>query len=218
MRTTRRDFIKSFGISLATIIITRCVPFQSESDTHEVNPVPSNTPKAASISPEERIRECWLNLEVLAKKAREDGEHAGEVRGELVNEHQAALLIMINSGDLDPNIAQEMQTAFEQASSHVEGINSNFVMCYESIETTSFFARDDLIQQADVLQELSADIDPSVLEEIQTTIAYDITYFDLVASSMAGRELNEQFEAGEMDILPEALEAAQLLVNIIQGD
>jgi hypothetical protein len=105
MKTSRRDFIKNFGISLATLIITHCAPFHSETDTHEANPIPSNTPETTSLSPEERIRECWLNLDLLAKKAREDGEHAGEVWGELVNEHQAALFIMINSGDLDLNIA-----------------------------------------------------------------------------------------------------------------
>jgi hypothetical protein len=68
------------------------------------------------------------------------------------------------------------------------------------------------------LQEISGDIDPSVLEEIQAAIAYDLTYLDLTVSSVAGRELIEQFMAGEMDIIPEALKAAQLLVDIILDD
>jgi hypothetical protein len=179
---------------------------------------PADSPKSIVFPPEETVRNCWFGLDLLAKKAREDWEHAGEVWSELVSKHHAALRRMVSSGDLDPNIAQQMQTAFEQAANHVERINSNSVSCYESMETTSFFARDDLNQQSEVLQEFSDEIDPLVLEEIQATIAYDITYFELAISSQAGRELNELFTSGEMDITPEALEAAQLLVDIIMGD
>ncbi len=218
MKTSRRDFIKSLGISLAAIMITRCAPFHGETDTSEVIAIPSNTPEATPLPPEDLIRECWLNLDLLAKKAHEDGEHAGEVWSKLVNQHQAALLIMVNSGDLDMKVAQQMQDVFKHAANHIEGIYSTFIMCYESMETTLFFARDDLLQQADVLQEFSDDIDPVVLEEIRTAIAYDITYFELAFSPRAGMELDEQFKAGEMDIMPEALEAAQLLVDILLSD
>ena len=218
MKTSRRDFIKSLGISLATIMITRCAPFHSETEPLEVMATPSDTPKATVFPPEERIRECWRNLDLLAREARKDGEHSSKLWSTLVNEHQAALLIMVNSGDLDMKVAQQMQNVFKRAANHIEGIYSTFVMCYESMETTLFFARDDLLQQAEVLQEFSDDIDHVVLEEIRTAIAYDITYFELAFSPRAGMELNEQFEAGEMEIIPEALEAAQLLVDITLSD
>jgi hypothetical protein len=78
--------------------------------------------------------------------------------------------------------------------------------------------RRDLIRQAELLCETASDLDPVVVEEVQAAIERDIAFFEATASPGAGSKLIEQFEAGEIEASPEAVEAARILVDLILGE
>ena len=54
-----------------------------------------------------------------------------------------------------------------------------------------------------------------MVEEVQAAIARDIALFEAAAGPEAGFELIQQFEAGEIEASPEAVEAARILVDLI---
>lgn len=214
MKTSRRDFMKSFGIALVSLAMTRCSILSSSTDTAK-----------------DQLRNCWLRLDWLAQQVREAALVSGQesqARNSLIDEHQTALDTMVASGELDASVAREMQRAFEEATIHVKNINTVVVMCYEvadpnfldtrpednSLETV----RADLIRRAEALQEINLDLNPAAVQRAEQAIARDITFLKLVLHSSAKEGLFSQYQSYDMDINPKALEAAQLLVDIILGD
>jgi hypothetical protein len=203
MRSTRRDFIKSVGIAIASLVMARCIPFGGEDD-----------------APRGRLRSCWLRLDWLAQKTRETPpENYGEgqqARDKLVAEHHTALDDLVAAGELDAAVADQMQVAFDEAAFHAWRSNAPMT-CYEALPV-EYGARDDLIQQAELLREAASALDPAVVEEVQAAIARDIALFEAAAGPEAGFKLIEQFEAGEIEANPEAVEAARILVDLLLGE
>jgi hypothetical protein len=89
--------------------------------------------------------------------------------------------------------------------------------CYMALPI-EYGARDHLLQQAELLREAANDLDPAVVEEVQAAIARDMALFEAAADPEAGFELIEQFEAGEIEANPEAVEAARILVDLLLGE
>jgi hypothetical protein len=200
MTFTRRDFIKSVGIAIASLVMARCVPFGGEDD-----------------SPRGRLRHCWLRLDWLAQQTREtppeNYKQGEQARDELVAEHRAALDDLVAAGELDAAIADQMQVAFSEAAFHAWRDNAPMT-CYIELPI-EYGARDDLIRQGELLREAASDLDPAVVEEVQAAIARDIAFFEAAAGPEAGAKLLEQFEAGEIEASPEAVEAAHILVDLL---
>ena len=200
MTLTRRDFIRSVGIAIASLAMARCVPSGGQDD-----------------SPRGRLRSCWLRLDWLAQKTRETPpekyEQGERARDKLVAEHRAALDDLVAAGELDTAVASQMQVAFDEAAFHAWRNNAPMT-CYMGLPI-EYGARDDLLQQAELLHEAASDLDPAVVEEVQAAIARDIALFEAAAGPEAGFELIEQFEAGEIEVSPEAVEAARILVDLI---
>ena len=90
MCSTRRDFIKSVGIAIASLVMTRCIPFGGDD------------------SPRGRLRNCWLRLDWLAQQARGDYERGDRAREELAATHRAALDDLIAADELDADVADEL--------------------------------------------------------------------------------------------------------------
>jgi hypothetical protein len=203
MNPTRRDFIKSVGIAVASLVMARCIPFGDKDD-----------------SPRGRLRNCWLRLDWLAQKTREtppeNYEQGEQARDKLVAEHRAALDDLVAAGELDAVVADQMQVAFDEAAFHAWRNNAP-ITCYEALPI-EYGARDDLIQQAELLREAASDLDPAVVEEVQAAIARDIALFEAATGPGAGFELIQQFEAGEIEASPEAVEAARILVDLLLGE
>lgn len=203
MTTTRRDFIKSVGIAVASLAMARCIPSGGESD-----------------SPRGRLRNCWLRLDWLAQKTRETPpekyEQGEQARDKLVAEHRAALDDLVAAGELDGAVAGQIQVAFDEAAFHAWRNNAPMT-CYMALPI-EYGARDDLLQQAELLREAASNLDPAVVEEVQGAIARDIALFEAATGPEAGFELIEQFEAGEIAASPEAVEAARTLVDLLLGE
>jgi hypothetical protein len=203
MRSTRRDFIRSVGIAVASLVMAGCIPSGGKDD-----------------SPQGRLRNCWLRLDWLAQKTRETPperyEQGEQARDKLVAEHRAALDDWVAAGELDAAVADQMQVAFAEAAFHAWRNNAPMT-CYEALPI-EYGARDDLIQQAELLREAASDLDPAVVEEVQAAIARDIALFEAATGPGAGFELIQQFEAGEIEASPEAVEAARILVDLLLGE
>jgi hypothetical protein len=212
MTLTRRYFIRSVGIAVASLVMARCIPSGGKDDS---------PPGGKDDSPRGRLRHCWLRLDWLAQQAREISspekyEQSEQARDELFAEHRAALDDLVAAGELDAGVSDQMQVAFAEAAFHVWRSNAP-ITCYEALPV-EYVARDDLIQQAELLREAASDLDPAVVEEVQAAIARDIAFLEAAAGPEAGLELIEQFESGEIEASPEAIEAARFLVDLLLGE
>ena len=197
--TTRRDFIKSVGIAIASLVMVRCIPFGGQDD-----------------SPRGRLRNCWLRLDWLAQQTQKDFERGDRALDGLVADHRAALNDLVTADELDAAVADQMQVAFAEAAFHTWRNNAP-ATCYVAAPV-EYHARDDLFRQAELLREAPSDLDPAVVDEVQAAIARDMAFFEAAAGPDAGVELLEQFEAGEIEVGPEATEAARILVDLLLGE
>ena len=81
-----------------------------------------------------------------------------------------------------------------------------------------FQTHHDLMRQAELLQEVSRDIDPATIEEVQIAIAEDIRFFEMIHCRETRDQLLQQYLIGEIEIRAGTNEAAQILVNLVLGE
>jgi hypothetical protein len=211
MRSTRRDFIKSVGIAIASLVMARCIPFGGKSD-----------------SLRGRLRNCWLRLDWLAQQAKGNYERGDQAREKLAADHRAALDELVAAGELGVAVADQVQVAFTEAAHHVWRSNAP-ITCYEAVMMDYTPASSgQLAQQAGLLAEMakSGDFDPATVAQAQAAIERDIAFLNL---SDAGTQAlyEELIEAAgdtydfpsldelDLDIPPEAAEAARFLVELL---
>jgi hypothetical protein len=121
--------------------------------------------------------------------------------------HQEALQKLVEFGDLEPAVAEEIEVAFGQAIAHIQ---RNMATCYIALPA-EYYPRADLLSQEALLEEMAAqsDIDPATVEQARAALARDIEWL-------------AQFEAGqvpgaleEIEPDPHAIEAARILVELL---
>lgn len=202
MKTTRREFIHRVGIALGSLMAARCVTTCYEP---YVTLIPSPTGPGTDPNWAE-LRECWLDLDNPKLQSFEDTDFSRELR----QRHEDALTTLVDSGELDSAIADEIAAAFEEAIVHVQRQQAS---CY-IVLPPEFTPRDDLMRQADLLEDLAAedDIDPETVAQAQEALERDIAW---LAQFHAG-EVPEELE--EIEVTPEAAEAARILVGLLLGD
>ena len=76
----------------------------------------------------------------------------------------------------------------------------------------------DLIHQGQLLQEISHDFDPTIIDMLQIAIAEDILFFEMIYHKKNRQELLDQYLTGELEIRSGTIDAAKLLVNLILGE
>lgn len=76
----------------------------------------------------------------------------------------------------------------------------------------------DLIHQAQLLQEISHDLDPAILDMLQIAIAEDVIFFEMIYQKENRQELLDQYLTGELEIRSGTIDAARLLVDLILGE
>ena len=128
---------------------------------------------------------------------------------DLHRRHDAALAALIEIGEIDAPVADEIGIAFEEAIAHIQRQQAT---CYAALPPV-FAPREDLVRQAEILEEMSTagDIDPETMAQAQAALERDIAW---LAQFHAGEE------PGELDgieITPEAAEAARILVELLLG-
>ena len=86
------------------------------------------------------------------------------------------------------------------------------------MKTNIFQTYDDLLHQAELLQQVSHDFDPSKVEMVQVAIAEDILFFEMISNQENRKKLLNQYISGELKLKTGTIEAARILVNLILGE
>ncbi len=219
MSPTRREFIKHVGVAFASLAMARCVC-----------PISGIGSKDECDSPRECLRQSWMRLDWLAQETQEWGDYDQEEQllSQLIAEHQSALDDVVATGELDADVAIQVQTAFGAAAYHVWRSNAP-ITCYEPVmvdyKPTS---SGQLAWQAEILVEMaeSGDLDPDTVAQAQAAIERDVAFLNL--SSIETQALYDElmaaagdnytfptFDELELEITPEAVEAARFLVELL---
>ncbi|MCP4538047.1 MAG: hypothetical protein GY832_12965 [Chloroflexi bacterium] len=223
MSLTRREFVKSMGIAVASLMMARCSPSEDYGDTRPTDPpMTLQSPENRDDSPRNRLRTCWLQLDSLRLKAQKDYEQGSQLRDELGADHQTSLDELVAAGELDAAVADQVQTAFDEAAFHIWRSNAP-ITCYIALPV-EFDARDDLRQQFELLYQITDGLDQATVNKVQTAIERDIAFFETFedlqvlkgeAYQQAQRELIAQFDSDDVEVSPEAAQAARFLVELL---
>lgn len=152
------------------------------------------------------LRNCWLDLDNPKLQSFEEADFSHELR----QRHADVLAVLVDSGELDGAVADEIDIAFKDAIAHVQRQQAT---CYIALPP-EFTPRENLMRQAELLREMAAegDIDPETMSRVQAALERDITWLaQFHAGEMPG-------ELEEIEITPEATEAARILVELLLGD
>lgn len=225
-KTTRREFMRNVGISIAALLTARCSSCQPTCYTPLA---PTSTPSA--LGPDwDRLRQPWLDLDLLARDAA-NLERGQATLDRLKAEHRAALNALVSAGQIEPVVADEMQIAFEGAAWHVWRAGAPMT-CYVPSLEPEFWVQgaSNLARQADVLTEMAAtaNLDPDTVAEAQAAIEQDIAYLSLPQEEQRAIVEEVVAESGtpgqypslwdlDLEVPPESSEAARLLVNLLLG-
>jgi hypothetical protein len=211
---SRREFIKGVGVALAALMTSRCR-------------VPGGRQDTQLDRARDRTRDCWQRLDWLAEETQggkriEQGE---EARDQLVRDHQAALDELVADGELEGDVAAQVQTAFDAAVYHIWRSNAP-ITCYEPVLIDYRPASSgQLAAQAEFLA-ASADLDADTVAKVQAAIARDVAFLNLPSDEVQAMYDRLRKEAGdrydfpsfdglELDVSPEAAQAAQFLVDLL---
>jgi hypothetical protein len=138
---------------------------------------------------------------------------------------------LVAGGDVDGDVADDLQAAFEGASTHVWRANAP-ITCYEP----SFYpeygvqSSSDLVQQAALLDEMAgrSGIDQAIVDQVRGAIERDMAFLALsddaeaalveaVVEAAAGSMAYPSLQELDLDVPPSALEAARILVEVLLG-
>ena len=223
MGPTRREFMRGLGVTLASLLTSRC------RTTTCYEPVMPTTGPSDSLSAEWReLAAVWYDLDLLARDAH-DSERGQATMARMIDDHSAALDKLQQIGEIDSTVTDDLQAAFEGAAHHVWRSNAP-VTCYEFWPSPDIEANSDLARQAELLEEMAGSrrIDEATVELIQSSIERDITFLTLPADEQQAL-IQAVIEAGEesgdypslvdlnLDISPDSVTAAGMLVELLLG-
>ncbi|MGD1992908.1 MAG: hypothetical protein PVI59_06920 [Anaerolineae bacterium] len=213
MTPSRRQFIKSVGVALGSLALARCM-----------------APGAGDDSPRGRVRDCWSRLSWLEEQAQDwdHPERGEEALDQLRADHRAALDDLVAAGALDAGVATEVQAAFEEAAYHVWRANAP-ITCYEPVEPPDYVPAGaaQLARQAEILVEMAeaGSVAPEILAQAQAAIERDVAFLSLTYDERTAlyEEVRAEgspyptFNELDLEIPPEAAEAARFLIDLLVG-
>lgn len=224
MTQDRRSFIRRFGAALGSLIVSGslsgCGPRSDVEEKTKDEGKPQDKPlsNTASFSAPEwkELRQCWFNLgdpavrNALSNRFRRSAgksEDSAITEDVFVKQHRAILDSLVARGQLEKSVAELIQTALEEAVVHIVYSAS---LCYDATPMDYEFRRD-LLQQADMLQRISGDLDPATVAKASAAIVKDVAFFERFSdfNRNRARPLAEDREAS-----PEAVEAARVLTQL----
>ena len=225
MSPTRREFIKSVGIVVASLVMARCTGKGGSATTATPASTPTSTEPPTDART--RLRDCWQRLDWLVEQA-PDPEQGEAAKDQLVAEHRAALDELVAEGELDEGVADQVQVAFAEGAYHVWRSYAP-ITCYEPVlvDYTPTSA-DQLVRQADLLVEMAqaGELDPAVVERVRAAIERDIAFltlseqevqamYDRLIEAAGGDYAFPSFDELELEVTPEAEQAARFMVELL---
>ena len=217
MDLSRRDFIKMFGVSVASLLLTRCKWLG------QTTPTPT--------TPREILRACWLGFDELAQSLREAGDayEDNTLHSQMIFDHRQALDELVAKAEITEPVADLVQEAYSDAVYHVRRSNIP-VTCYEpAIVDYQPASASTLVHQADILREYAAGgtLDPDTLVIAQAALEHDMAYIalsntetdDLVQQIMDKCQDDwaciPEFEALPLEPSADAKAAAQFIIALL---
>jgi hypothetical protein len=194
----RRTFIKVFGVALAGWIVSR-------------QNLPHGSRCCSDLDPWQheawaKLRQCWLDL---------DGQSCGQT-------HQIALDELVRANQIEPEVAEQIRIAYDAAS-----YRRPLVSCYfigpSGLDIFAGNLRSDLYRQRLILlDEMSGYIDPITLEHTREEIAQDMVVYGYLEKWDTLSDLEQSMiilesRTNTVDISPEALKAANTLIELLAG-
>jgi hypothetical protein len=211
MTISRRDFIRGFGVALASLLAARCVKLPGS---------PLIAPGTNKGSARERLRHSWLAFEWFKAEAKANYERGSQARANLLEAHQAALGELVAGGELTQPVADQVQAAFDEAVMHVWAGHSG-ITCYTMTPLSAAFmaSRSDLIKQAALLAE-SRGLDPDAVAQARAALAREMAFLALSEKTLRAQLGSDAAVPPdfEVDISPEALAAAAFLSQLLLTD
>jgi hypothetical protein len=196
---TRREFMKTFGVGLASLVIAGCKLSSQNPPATKGPPRPTETPfvtcyiavpytpsptSPPALSARDQLRACWLSFNELAART-QSGENSnpddpgGDLFGaQLLADHRAALDELVAAGELDSAVADLVQEAYGAAEYHVWRSNAP-ITCYEPMMVDyAPTSAAQLVQQSAILAEMTAkgNLNPDTVATVQKTIQHDLAF------------------------------------------
>lgn len=212
MTLTRRDFVKIFGVALASVLVSSCQAL-----------VP------ADRTPRDRLRRLWYGFAALADETRKGRNDEDEIGQKMIADHRLELDAVVSAGELSAPAAGLVQEAYAAAVYHVWRSNAP-ITCYEPVLVDyAPSGAGVLVKQAEILRELSGqgNVDPATLAKAQAALEHDLAFYELTddetqalykrvleASHAAGTSV-PTFDALELELTPEAREAARFILDLL---
>jgi hypothetical protein len=211
MTTSRRDFIRGFGVALASLLATRCAQLPG---------ISSVAPGTNSGPARERLRQCWQAFDWFRTQAEEDNERGDRARRNLLEAHQNALDDLVADGQLTRPVADQVEAAFDEAIQHLNARNSG-VTCYTVTPVSMVYmqSRSQLLKQAELLAD-NRGLDSDAVAQAQAALARDMAILSLSWAALSERLGNDDALSSdfEVDISPDALAAAAFLTELLLND
>jgi hypothetical protein len=244
MSISRRDFMNVFGVSLASLLLSRCkwsdlvggsnktpVPTQTPTISCYAPVAPTFTPSSLSdaLPARERLRLSWLSFNELAKRTvAESNQEPGETdlfRQELSTYHRSALNELTAAGEISPTVADLVQEAFDAAAYHVWR-SSVPITCYMTMGP--IYAPESaavLIQQAEILNQIAGqgNLDQETLARARSALEHDLAFYALSEADLQAlyKRLSENGQTyppfEELELLPsaDARTAAEFILELV---
>ncbi len=219
----RRDFMKMFGISVASLWLRSCRPPLA---TTCYAPTPTPMPTTAT---RERLRHYWLRFGEVGQAAWNDSEN--KLGQELVANHRAALDELVASGEISGPVADLVHEAYCAGIYHAWRSSANMT-CYLTMGPNYFpESAGVLLQQAAVLNQIAegGTVQPATLEKAQAALEHDLAFYalseaelknlydELSRESLETGESLPRFEELPLELTPEAEEATQFIIDLLTG-
>jgi hypothetical protein len=229
MTISRRDFMKLFGVSVASLLMTRCRVFPPIATCYAALP-----PTPGVLTPRDRLRKCWLSFDDLAQRTQEAATagNSEDIFGQqLISNHRGALDELVASGELTAPVADLVHEAYVAAIYHVWRSNAP-ITCYEPLFVNyAPVSANLLVQQSDILNELSTQstIDPETLAKAQAALEHDMAFYALSDADVqalyaqvmkASQEQGQpipSFDQLQLEVTPDAKAAAQFIIDLLTG-
>ncbi|MBN1440153.1 MAG: hypothetical protein JW929_12160 [Anaerolineales bacterium] len=245
MPVPRRGFMKLFGVSLGSLLLTRCQRTETPAPTElpvicyeptGIRP-PTDTSPPQTASLRTLLRLCWLRFGELAQKTKENwkaepGENYGsQLAGKMNEDHRRILDDLTAAGEITAPVSDLIQEAYEAAVFHIWRLNT-MMTCYEMVMVDYAPASAaNLVNQSGALTEAAAGtpIAPATLEKIRTALERDLAFYaltDAEVQALYEMLLKEYQDAGEtipsfedldLALTPDVKAAARFLVDVLTG-
>lgn len=225
MAVSRRDFIKVFGMSLASSILAGCQIFKGP---------PKPTPTLTEEVIYQKIRRLWLRFDSLTNNTRSglnrrNDDDWNPMGTRWSTEHRTWLDALVAQGRIDPSVADLVQEAYEAAIYHVWRLGASITCYMVSGPGYGVSSADSVVEQSKALEEIAEQgtVEPATLAQIRTALEYDLAFYALTDEEedalydqiQKAYDENGQpfpiFDELGLEVSSEAQAAAQFLIELL---